>query len=305
MNEKVMVAVSGGPDSMFLLDKLRIENNFSLNVLHINYHLRVSSNRDQEILSNYCKKYNLNLIIKNIKKDDWKKAPIKNKEAAARWIRYEFFNEESKKINTNTLYMAHHLDDWIETAIMQEEKSDRYLYYGIKTISEYKNLIIKRPLIEKKMFKEDLIQYLIKNSIEYGLDETNEFLIFTRNKIRANLLGTSKKRKIKIIKHYNKINKAKQSLRRKINNLYFDWNKNNFSWPFFNKVHEKYKEDLVYYFLTKNNEFINVSSNKLIAILNFLKSPASNREFVLMENLKLTVFNGTIKIIKISNEDRK
>ena len=299
--KKALIGVSGGPDSIFLLTKILSEKEFIPVVVHVNFKQRKTSDNDQKFVEDFCRENKIQIFVKKVMKDDWKRAPIRNFEAAARWIRYEYFYEISKLENIDTLLIGHHLDDWLETAIMLEDKSDNYLYYGIKYKSNYKNLNILRPLIKQKLFKSEIIKQLKENNIPYCIDETNELEIYTRNKIRANLLMKSEKQKLNLIKYYSKINKSKQKLASKLEKIFNEWKKTKFTWIYFNSVPQKFKKELIYYYFSKSNIFINLNKNKLEAVIKFLESSAENRNFRLMETISLTIQNGSVKLIYEEN----
>lgn len=177
-NLKYIVAVSGGPDSMFLLDNL-VKNDFDIVVAHVNYHKRWSSNVDQKIVEDYCKEHKIPLEIKNVKPDEYGKGNFQDQ---ARVIRYNFFNDIAHEYQTYNLVVAHHIYDLLETYLIQKQRKAIVSYYGLKFKNTYKNLSIYRPMLELK--KEDILDYLTLYRIKYGFDETNELEIYERNKIR-------------------------------------------------------------------------------------------------------------------------
>lgn len=177
-NLKYIIAVSGGPDSMFLLDNL-VKNEFDIIVSHVNYHKRWSSNIDQKIVEDYCKEHKLILEIKNVKPEEYTKGNFQDQ---ARVIRYNFFNEVAYKYQTYNLVVAHHIYDLLETYLIQKQRKAIVSYYGLKFKNTYKNLSIYRPMLELK--KEDIFDYLTLYRIKYGFDETNELDIYERNRIR-------------------------------------------------------------------------------------------------------------------------
>ncbi|NQX83442.1 MAG: tRNA lysidine(34) synthetase TilS, partial [Mycoplasmataceae bacterium] len=219
MENNIIVGVSGGPDSIYLLNKLNNEQQFTLIAVHVNYHLRKDSNLDQKLVENFCHEKGIKLIIKNIKKEDWKKFSfLKNKQSIAREQRYEEYISAAKNNNTKYIYIAHHADDWLETAIMQRSRSEDYLFFGIREKINYHGYTIQRPLLN--MFKEDIIKYLKKNNIKFIIDKTNETPIYERNKLRITLLNISKKEKLKKIEDFNKINISKEEINREVENVY-------------------------------------------------------------------------------------
>lgn len=180
LNKKLsyIVAVSGGSDSMFLLDNL-VKEGFNIIVCHVNYHKRWSSNVDEEIVQEYCKENNLTLEIKNVKANEYNKSNFQDQ---ARVIRYDFFTEIAHKYQIYNVVVAHHIYDLLETYLIQKQRKAIVSYYGLKFKNTYKNLSIYRPMLELK--KEDIIDYLTLYRIKYGFDETNELVMYERNKIR-------------------------------------------------------------------------------------------------------------------------
>lgn len=178
--ESWIIAVSGGPDSMALLDMMRIKGVKCL-VAHVNYNMRDSSVRDQKIVENYCAKHNLQFEVLNVVD----KKPGGNFQKYARDLRYSFFKELSLKYPVEGVMTAHHLDDDIETYLMQKQRGMVSSFIGISSESEVLGLKVVRPLL--KQSKESLLNYCIQNNIEYGIDETNDKPNYTRNALRLKL----------------------------------------------------------------------------------------------------------------------
>jgi tRNA(Ile)-lysidine synthase len=176
-----IAAVSGGPDSMAMLDMYI--NHISL-VCHINYHKRQGASRDEEIVINYCKERNMPYKILHVTDEVYRKYSVhtKNFEAIARNIRYDFFRECIGTAGTNRLLVGHNLDDFIENAIMQRERNSKTLFYGIKQITEHHGLTIFRPFIDIR--KAVLASYCNRVGVQYGIDETNASYEILRNRVR-------------------------------------------------------------------------------------------------------------------------
>ncbi|UKS53720.1 tRNA lysidine(34) synthetase TilS [Mycoplasma feriruminatoris] len=202
--EKYLIAVSGGPDSVFLLcNVIKIIDPNNLVVCHVNYNFRSDSNIDQKIVSDLCKKFNLKLELLNVQKNyDLLK---ENFESWAREKRYDFFNKIAKKYNIYNLLVAHNLNDLIETYLLQLQRNNLVDYYGLRTVSMYKDLVVYRPLLDVK--KSEILNYLHTNKISYAIDSTNSDTKYQRNKIRATLNENS------FTKIKNQINKANDSLK--------------------------------------------------------------------------------------------
>lgn len=175
--EKVLIACSGGPDSMALLDMYKDKKNVF--VCHVNYHKRPSANRDEKIVRKYCKKWGIAFY-----KFDYKISKKGNFQKLARDFRYDCFAKVCKKNNINVVYTAHHMDDNIETYFMQIKRNTSVDCYGIAKRIIINGVNVYRPLINKT--KMQLVNYDIKKGIEYGIDESNNTDIYERNKVRHN-----------------------------------------------------------------------------------------------------------------------
>jgi len=119
--KKVLVACSGGPDSMVLLDMLR-ECKINLVVGHVNHQLRETATRDEEIVKKYCKKHGIALEILTV---DVKKEAKKTKttvEECARNIRKKWLEEIRAKHHADIIATAHHSDDQAETLLYRITK---------------------------------------------------------------------------------------------------------------------------------------------------------------------------------------
>ena len=200
-----LVAVSGGSDSMALLDML-YKNGKHLVVCHVNYNYRESAIRDENIVRSYCEKKNIKLeVLKGFKYDKSEG----NFENWARVIRYNFFKEMYKKYDCDCLYVGHNLDDLLETYYIQKKRSGKCDFYGLKKDIVIYDMKVKRILLEYS--KESLRIYCEKNSIEYGVDETNFDEMYLRNNIRHNVIKSmSEEEKLKVVNEINTLNVEKE-----------------------------------------------------------------------------------------------
>lgn len=204
-NDIVVVACSGGPDSMCLLslvNELKNELNLKIIVAHVNHKLRIESEEEKEMVENYSKEKNLIFELLEITKY----SNNKFSEEDARKRRYDFFNELIKKYNANVLLTAHHGDDLIETIQMRLTRGSNLSgYKGIKMINENNNYKILRPLLSTT--KENILNYLNDKNIPYRIDKTNEELKHTRNKYRHYILPFLKNENKKVHEKYLKFSK--------------------------------------------------------------------------------------------------
>lgn len=177
-NQRWVLAVSGGPDSMALLD-MAFKSNVDIYVVHVNYHKRESAYRDQEIVRDYCRKNNIPCFIYDSPEMNG------NFQDKARIYRYTKIKEVVKQVNALGVLVAHHKDDDLETLIFQIKRNSKVTYYGLSNSTHIFGIRVDRPLLNYT--KEELIDYCHSHAIEYGIDESNQSLIYTRNKIRFEL----------------------------------------------------------------------------------------------------------------------
>ncbi|GHU26282.1 hypothetical protein FACS1894152_0540 [Bacilli bacterium] len=145
-NVKYLAGVSGGPDSMALLDMYQKQIKA---VCHVNYRHRPTANRDTNIVKRYCKAHKMSCYVLNVTPTIYKKyhKHSNNFQTIARLIRYDFFKSISRKIKLSTILIAHNQDDFLETALMQERKHSISPFYGINEFLKYGELNVWRPLL--------------------------------------------------------------------------------------------------------------------------------------------------------------
>jgi len=277
---------------MSLLDKYKKQIKV---VCHINYCKRQSAIRDENIVRDYCKKNNIifaylkctDKVYKKYKKKDH------NFQHIARKIRYDFFVKMGIKYGCNTLLVAHNLDDSIETAYMQMTKKSKSLFFGIKKENYYDGLRILRPLLKYR--KIELENYCKKNHIPYGVDESNFMDIYERNRVRKYLAKLSKKEFTKLVNMINKYNNKNKSLYNKVEKSWSLWTKNHFNIKFLKKINEKILYNLIYKFLSKNNEN-NISLGKIDGIIKFVNS-SNGKKYRLSDKHYLNIKNKNLLYI--------
>ncbi len=176
--EKYIIGVSGGVDSMSLLDMLQ-KQGYQLFVCHINYHLRHDSDIDQKLVDSYCKKFNIPFFCKEVSKSEYQG---ENFQMEARNIRYTFYRDIGLQQKINKVILGHHLDDVIETIYMQLERNATKGYLGIQDTSMVMGLEIYRPLLLES--KQALYAYCTMHGVKYHEDYTNFQTEFTRDYVR-------------------------------------------------------------------------------------------------------------------------
>ncbi|MCF7794212.1 MAG: tRNA lysidine(34) synthetase TilS [Candidatus Cloacimonetes bacterium] len=180
--EKIVVGFSGGADSTALLLAMwhmKSVFDFSLLAAHVNYNLRgEDSLRDEEFVRNFCFERNISLVIKNVK--------IKNKsnlESNARDIRFAYFNQLRKLYKVDKIALGHNRKDQAETMLFRMFRGSGYA--GIKGISPISKDIIHPILC---FSRKEIEKYLNNEGIEWREDKSNRENVFSRNKIRNELL---------------------------------------------------------------------------------------------------------------------
>lgn len=204
-NQTIVVAASGGPDSMVLLtlvNNLKQKYNLKIVCAHINHNLRKESNEEEDMVRQYCKKNDI--IFENMTIDNYKTTSIENE---ARQKRYKFFEETVNKCKASYLLTAHHGDDLIETILMRIVRGSSLKgYAGINELTEKENYKILRPML--KNTKEEILEYANKNNIPYAIDKTNEEDTYTRNRYRKYILPKLKQEDKNVHKKFLKLNQT-------------------------------------------------------------------------------------------------
>lgn len=136
-----IIGVSGGPDSMALLDMCRKEG-FQLVVAHMNYKKRDTADRDMELVRSYCARFHIPFEAKL-----QTKPCVGNFQAFAREERYRMYRELLQKYQAAAVLLAHHLDDHLETYLMAKERGSMKEYLGIQEEACIMGCTIIRPLM--------------------------------------------------------------------------------------------------------------------------------------------------------------
>lgn len=273
----IIVAVSYGPDSMFLLDILRKTYN-NIICAHVHHNCRKESDIEKVKLQEYCLKNNIIFEFKKI--DSYKNNRFTEEEA--RKIRYAFFEYLIKKYNSHYLFTAHHGDDLIETVMMRLVRgSSLNGYSGIKLISKRNGYSIIRPLIF--LDKEYIMMQCEHKAIPYTIDVSNNSNKHTRNRYRKSIIPFLKKENknvhLKFLKFSNMIQEYDDYVNSLVIKKYNNLIKNKVI-----DITELKKEDLLIIKKTLSNWLYNeyqsniddITSKNLEAIISIIKSHKPN-----------------------------
>lgn len=180
--ESFIVAVSGGPDSLCLLDILYLlsqKTGSTIQMVHVNYGLRgMDSDLDEKLVRERAQAYGIDLSVFHPKKTSFN-----NLEEKLRTIRYQLLEKVRKEKKATLIAVAHHEDDQAETFLLRLLRGS-----GMRGLSSMlpKNGFIVRPLIEAS--REDILRYLTERGLSYRIDKSNEQDAFLRNRIRHELI---------------------------------------------------------------------------------------------------------------------
>jgi len=192
--DMVLVAVSGGPDSvslLYLLRSLRNSLGFQLQIAHLDHMLRKDSGKDAEFVRSLAEKLGIPVTIGriNVKKT----AATGSLEEIARNARLDFLFKVAKEIKADKIATAHNLDDQAETVLMRILRGTGL--YGLAGILPKRKICgfeVIRPLIGVK--RRGIEAFLRKNKIKARVDKTNLQDIYLRNKLRNKLIPLLEKR---------------------------------------------------------------------------------------------------------------
>lgn len=187
--DNIVIGVSGGPDSMALLNllinlKKDKKINCEITVAHINHGIRKEAEDETKYVENFCKQHEIECFIKREKVEELAKEQKIGTEEAGRKLRYNFFEEVSSKVNATKIATAHNANDNSETVLMNLIRGTGIS--GLKGIEAKRDNKYIRPLIETT--RKEIEEYCEEYKLEPKQDKSNNENIYTRNKVRNILL---------------------------------------------------------------------------------------------------------------------
>lgn len=182
----VIVAVSGGPDSVALLhvlERLSSEMGFSLHVAHLNHGLRAEAGEEEEFVARLAEQLGLNYSGSHADVRELARSRKMSLEEAGREARYAFFYRLQQELGATRVATAHHMGDQAETILMRLLRGTGLR--GLRGIMPSRDIFI-RPLLA--CTREEILAYLRDNRLEYRTDPSNYDPLYLRNRIRHLLL---------------------------------------------------------------------------------------------------------------------
>ena len=243
-NEKLILAVSGGKDSV-VMAHLFHQLDYTFAIAHCNFKLRAEdSDEDENFVEELAHKLNVPFYSQSF---DTKTYAIENKlsiQMAARDLRYDWFDNLSKKEGYKKIVTAHHQDDAIETLLIKKSrKSSIGALQGIPV----KNANIIRPFLTFSV--KQIQNYILENSIEYREDKSNSSTHYQRNSIRKSLQNDSQAKRAKYLDEIERNKNAYNKLLEKCERYKtkFCENKNNGIFlPFEYLLKQDEKQEILY-----------------------------------------------------------
>lgn len=186
--DKVILALSGGPDSVCLLNvlaKLKSQLNFQIYAAHLNHQIRgLEAHKDALYSIELCKKLGVPYFVKSLNVPEHAKLNKLTIEEAARNLRYDMLHELKQELNANKIAVAHNLDDQAETVLMRLLRGSGL--NGLKAMDYKREDGIIRPLMDVQ--KKDIEIYCKEEDLNPQIDNTNLEDEYTRNKFRLHLI---------------------------------------------------------------------------------------------------------------------
>lgn len=221
--ESFLLAVSGGVDSMVLLESFfLLQKKFPMlqfSVVHIHHHLRKESDEEETMVRNFCGERNISLEVYH-----WEEGikQIVGIEEKARKFRYQKLEESMNKNKTLYVVVAHHADDQAETVLMKLTRGSTLDgIAGMKPMRSFGNGYLIRPLL--MLDKEELYEYASIHQIPYREDVSNQNLKYTRNRFRQEIIPLFKQENTKFNQKIQVFTQTLQEQQELILNLAYQW----------------------------------------------------------------------------------
>ena len=278
--KKYLIAVSGGVDSVVLLDMLAKKHKNIL-VAHFDHGIREDSKEDAIFVRQLAVKYGVKFFTKR------EELGANASEEKARRARYKFLRELSEKQNA-TIVTAHHLDDVAETIIINMVMGTGWRGLAVLNAED-----IYRPLINFK--KQEIINYAKQNNLKWREDSTNSLNVYMRNIVRHKIdLNNEQKNELQIL-HQEQIRLAKEIKSEVTSLLKSIKNDNKISRYFINSIDQASAYEIIRE-LTKGE----LTPSQIDSVINAIKTQRNGTIFEASKNIKIhfTTRFFTLELIK-------
>ncbi|MFW6269478.1 MAG: tRNA lysidine(34) synthetase TilS [Bacillota bacterium] len=188
--DRLLLGVSGGPDSLTMLDlvdRIRKEFNLHIIVFHLNHQFREKACEEAEFVRSFCQKRNIKVIVKEYDVPGFKAKKKFSFEEAARKIRLNLMIKEANKNDIKKIVLGHNKDDLVETMLLNLFRGSALKgLTGINPISSYKEVKLIHPLLN--ISRKRIEKYCNFRNLNPRRDLSNEETKFSRNKIRLRVI---------------------------------------------------------------------------------------------------------------------
>ncbi len=296
---RIVLGVSGGPDSIAMLhifSKLALKHDLELTVVHVNYNLRgKDSEKDEKFVRDLCGKYLIKCSVfsEKVSKEDVSEKNLRD-------IRYTHFENIRKNGSFDFIAVAHSLDDQVETFLMRIIRGAGFA--GLSAM-KYKNDKIIRPLLE--ISREEILEHIKENNLEYRMDKTNLESVFLRNKIRNKLIPILKKEFNPQIK--KTIFNSTRSIAEDADFLEYSGNKEyeknkSLKIKELLNLHPALQRRLILKVIfSQKKNLRDIESKHIDEIIKAAKSTKGKNQIVLFQGLKITRKGGKLTIMNVKN----
>lgn len=310
--DKVVIGVSGGPDSITLLNilnNLKEKLNIKIYVAHINHMIRKEANEETEYVREFCNKLGIDFFAKKIKVEEEAKKLKIGTEEAGRNIRYAFFEEVANMVGANKIATAHNSNDNAETVLMNIIRGTSVS--GLKGIEKVRDGKFIRPIIECN--RDEIEEYCKEQNLDPRYDKSNKENIYTRNKIRNLLIPYLQKEfNPNIIEGINRLSYIAEEEERFLNkiveneyeNILISVNNNEkndtiiLNLKEFNKLDYVIKSKLILYTISKiYGKATGIEKIHIDDIIKLCKNNIGNKYLTPKKGLKIYVKKGKIFFI--------
>ena len=190
MDWLLVVGVSGGPDSLCLLDLLH-KAGAKLIALHVNHQLRPTADLEADQLKIFCQKNGIDCLIEKLNVPEYALEHKISTEEAARILRYQFLFTKARDLGAKAVLVAHHADDQAETILMHILRGTGLS--GLKGMQMHslqpqwsETIPLVRPLLTTS--RQEILEYCREHKLSPSMDESNEDVRYFRNRLRHDLL---------------------------------------------------------------------------------------------------------------------
>ncbi|MBX4201619.1 tRNA lysidine(34) synthetase TilS [Candidatus Saccharibacteria bacterium] len=282
---KYVLAVSGGVDSMVLLDMLAKRPDLALVVAHFNHNIREDSQKDQELVQDVTNEHKLPFDLGT------GQLGTNASEETARNARYTFLKQAQARHHAKAIITAHHQDDVIETAFINVIRgTDRR---GLSAIVNNKEII--RPL--RKVPKKQILEYAKSNKLTWREDSTNQDVDYLRNYLRLNVLTKlTPVQKRKLISNLDKVAKINYRIDKKIATISQTMDKSDIDRSVFAALPNQLGNELVAQYL-RETSVVDFDSNTIERLSMAIKTSKPNSMHPVKQSVVLKVGKSKAKLV--------